>query len=117
LTVLLLCDEPKPVPVITIEVPTGPDDGEMPVIEMGSIRVNCTPLLVTPPTVTVTGPLVAVEGTVALMLVPLQEVTFAVTPLNLTRLEPWLPPKPDPFTVIVPPTGAAGGLKLEMTGL
>ena len=103
--------------MITTEVPVGPEEGDIPEIEMASIRVNCTPLLVTPPTVTVTGPLVAFDGTVALMLVPLQEVTFAVTPLNLIRLEPWLVPKPDPFTVIVPPTGPAGGLKLEMTGL
>lgn len=86
-------------------------------IEMASIKVNCTPLLVTPPTVTVTGPLVAFEGTVALMLVLLHEVTLAVTPLNATRLEPWLAPKPDPLIVIVPPIGPAGGLKLEMTGL
>jgi hypothetical protein len=80
--VLLLCVAPKPVPVITTDVPTDPEDGEIPVIEIASITVNCTLPLVIPPTETVTGPLVAFDGTVALMLVLLQEVTFAATPLN-----------------------------------
>lgn len=116
-TVLLLCAAPKPVPVITTEEPTDPEDGDTPVIEIASIKVNCTPVLVTPPTATVTGPLVAVDGTVALMLESLHEVTLAVTLLNLTTLEPWLAPKPEPFNVTDPPMGAAGGDKLEMTGL
>jgi hypothetical protein len=115
--VLLLCVEPKPAPVIVTELPIGPDAGEMPVIVADSITLNCTPLLVTPPTVTVTGPLVALFGTATVTLVLLQEEALAASPLKKIWLLLWLEPKSVPVTMTVPPTGAAGGLKLEMTGL
>ena len=104
-------------PVITMEVPKGPELGERPVIVIPSMTVNETPLLVIPPSETVTEPLVAPDGTVAVMLVLLQEVVLAVTPLNRTVLLPWLAPKPLPVSVIEPPTGPADGVKLEMMGL
>src|SRR6267143_6493863 len=64
---LLLCAAPKPAPLIVNVAPTGPAAGEKPVTESASITVNCWLLLVTPLTVTVTGPLVAVFGTTAVM--------------------------------------------------
>jgi hypothetical protein len=82
-----------------------------------SRTLNCTELLVTPPTVTVTGPLVVLLGTVAVMLVLLQDVTVAAMPLKRSWLLPGLEPKVLPATVTVPPTGAAGGVKLVMTGV
>lgn len=85
---LLLCVGPKPVPVIVTVVPVGPEVGEMLVTESASITENCTPLLVTPSSTTVTGPLVAPDGTVAVMLVALHELTLAATPLKKTWLLP-----------------------------
>jgi len=72
---------------------------------------------VTPSTVTVTGPFVAVDGTWAVILVSLQELTVAVTPLNLTTLVPWLAPKPRPVSVVHAPSCAPGGARLEIVGL
>src|ERR1700694_2539829 len=89
----------------------------MPVIESVELTVNCTPLLVTPSTVTVTGPLVAFDGTWAVTLVLLQEVTLCTIPMNLTWLMPWLAPKPRPFKVIKAPICAAGGARLVMVGV
>jgi hypothetical protein len=114
---LLLCEGPNPVPVILNDVPIGPEDGEIPVIVRLSISVNCTPLLTTPPTVTVTGPLVAFGGTETLMLVLLQESTLAVRLLNWTVLLLWLLPNDVPAIVIRPPIGAAEGVKLEIAGV
>ena len=102
--------------MITTEEPNGPEAGERPVTVAASITVNCALLLVAPPTVTVTGPLVAVEGTVTLMLVLLHEVTVGVIPLKLTWLLLWLVPKSVPLIITEPPRGAAGGARLEITG-
>jgi len=110
--VLLLCVGPKPVPLIVMLAPTGPAFGEMLVMESCSRTVNCTPLVVIPSSVTVTGPLVAFAGTVIVMLVSLQELTPATTLLTCTVLLPWLEPKPTPFKMIDPPISAAGGERL-----
>jgi hypothetical protein len=48
----------------------------------GAVTVNVTPLLVWPPTVTVTLPVVAPLGTAVAILVALQLVAVAVVPLN-----------------------------------
>jgi hypothetical protein len=50
--------------------------------------VNLTLLLATPPTVTMTFPVVAPVGTGTAMLVVLQLVGVATTPLNVTVLPP-----------------------------
>jgi hypothetical protein len=116
--VLLLCVDPKPTPVIVTVAPAGPVLGEMPVTDSDWRTVNCTPLLTTPASVTLTGPLVAEDGTEAVMLVSLQDGEAAATPLKET-LNPvlWLAPKPLPAIVIVPPGPAAGGVKLVIVGL
>jgi hypothetical protein len=57
----------------------------------GGITVKLTPLPAVPPTVTVTGPVVAPAGTGTLMLPLLHAVGVAVVPLNFTRLAPCVP--------------------------
>jgi len=62
------------------------------------------PLLTSPPTVTVTLPVAAPEGTGAVMLVALHAVGVADVPLNDTVLAPWLAPKLTPVMTIDVPT-------------
>lgn len=59
------------------------------------VKVKVTPLLATP-TVTTTGPVVALLGTGATIVVELQLVNRALTPLNVTLLVLGVGPKPDP---------------------
>lgn len=68
------------------EFPTGADVGERLVMLGGT--VNSTPLLAKPPTVSTTLPVVAAEGTCTKMLVLLQLIGVANTPLNVTVLVP-----------------------------
>lgn len=70
-TELLVCVAPNPAPEIITGVPAGPEFGETPVMERFSTEKE-TLLLVTPPSVAVSGPLVAPVGTLTVMLVSLQ---------------------------------------------
>src|SRR5258708_916649 len=81
-TVLLPWVAPKPLPLICTWVPVGPLDGEMePITGLG--MENSTLVLLTPAApVMVTGPLVALTGTVATICVSLQLTTEAVCPLK-----------------------------------
>src|SRR5205807_92099 len=83
---------------MTTDVPTGPDVGFRLVIFGVEMIVKGTPLLATPPTVTMTLPVV-VTGTVTEMLVGLQLVGVATSPLNMTVLIPCLAPKFVPLMV------------------
>jgi len=114
LTVLLPWEEPNFVPVIAIEVPTGPIDGDS--VVMPGVTVNAAPLLATPPTVTTTFPDVALLGTVAEMLESLQAVAAAVTPLKDIVFDPWLDPKLAPEIVTAVPVGAELGTREVMVG-
>src|SRR5262245_49250510 len=67
------------------------------------------PLLSTPPTVTVTLPVVAPPGTVTAMLVADQDVGVAATPLNSTELAPCVAPKFVPVIVTAAPTAPLVG--------
>jgi hypothetical protein len=93
-TVLVPCVEPKFPPEIVTGVPTGPEAGEMPLLLMYGVGVGVavtvkdTALLEIPPTVTITPPVVAPEGTGTTMLVALQLVGVAAVPLNFTVLIP-----------------------------
>ena len=99
------------------EVPINPEVGLRLVIEgVGTITVKDTPLLATPPTVTITLPVVAPPGTGAVMLVALQAVGVAAVPLNLTVLAPWEAPKLVPVMMTEVPTGPDVGLRLVMLG-
>src|SRR6266496_361619 len=115
-TVLVPWLAPKFVPAIVTEVPAGPDVGFKLLTLGGSVTVKGTPLLATPTTVTTTFPVVAPAGTGATMLVALQLVGVAVTPLNLTVLVPCEAPKFVPVIVTGVPAGPEVGLKSEMFG-
>src|SRR5215472_17166866 len=98
------------------EAPTKAKVGLRLVILGGTITVNATGLLARPPTVTTTLPLVAPVGTGTTMLVALQLVGVAATPLNETVLVPCDAPKFDPVMVTVAPTCPEVGLRLAMLG-
>lgn len=88
-TVLVPCVDPKFVPVIVTDVPTGPDVGDK-LVMLGPlvVTVNETPLLARLLTVTITLPVVAPLGTGTTIEVALQLVGVAVVPLNFTVLVP-----------------------------
>lgn len=116
LTVLVPCVAPKAEPLIVTEVPTAPALGERPVMLGVGSTVKLLPLLSTPLACTTTFPVVAPDGTGALMLVALQLVGVAVVPLNLTVLLPFVEPKPVPAIVTEIPTAAEAGERLVMLG-
>ena|SRR5438309_8918939 len=72
----------------------------------GAVTVKIfSPLLCMLFTVTMTGPVVAPDGTFTTIWVSLQVLALAaVTPLNFTVLGPSVAPKPDPVIVTVVPT-------------
>jgi hypothetical protein len=76
---------PKFAPAITIDDPTAPLLGVKLVIVGGGVTVNATPVLATPPAaVTTTFPVAAPAGTVTFTSVPLQLLTVAGVPFNVT---------------------------------
>ena len=85
------------------------------------------PLLDCPLTVTTTGPLVALSGTVAPILVSFQLVTDAAIPLNVTVPVPCVAPNLVPAMAMVSPTMpepgvggvaiAGGGMTVKANGL
>lgn len=84
----------------------------------GEVTVKSMPLLETPETVTTTLPVVAPLGTGIIMLVALQLVAVpAEIPLNVTVLNPWLPPKLVPAMVTEVPLGPEVGLRPVMLGV
>ena len=66
--------------------------------------MKATPLLLTPPTVTTTFPVVAPVGTGTVIDVLDQAVGVPVATLNFTVLLPWVPPKPVPVMMMEAPT-------------
>ena len=115
LTVLAPMLVPKLVPAIVTDWPTGPEVGER-LVMLGTVTVKFTALLAVPPTVTTTFPVVAPLGTGTTMLVALQLVGFAATPLKLTVLAPIDVPKLVPAIVTDWPTGPEVGNRLVMLG-
>ena len=115
-TVLVPWVAPKFVPVTVTDVPLDPDVGLRLVMLGVGMTVKVKPLLATPPTVTMTGPVVAPAGTGAMMLVALQFDIVAVVPLNVTVLVPWDDPKFVPVIVIAAPTAPLVWLRLVMVG-
>src|SRR6266436_1114016 len=103
-SVLSPCVEPKLLPVTVTTVPGVPDVGLKLVMPGVGSRVNASPLLSTPPTVTTT-------------LVALQLVGVAVVPLNWTVLVPCVSPKFVPVIVTDVPTAPDVGLTLVMLGV
>src|SRR5467141_3914456 len=116
-TVLVPCVAPKFAPAIVTDAPTNPDAGfKLVMLGPGTVTVKLAPLLGTPPTVTTTFPVVAPAGTGATMLVALQLVGTAPTPLNATVLVPCVAPKFAPAIVTDVPTNPDVGFKLVMLG-
>jgi hypothetical protein len=111
-TVLVPCVAPKFVPVIVTDVPIRPLVGDRLVNVGETVTVKFTPLLATPPTVTVTLPVAAPAGTGATMLVADQLVGVAVVPLNRTVLAPCVAPKLVPVMVTDVATGPLVGERL-----
>src|SRR5439155_107790 len=99
----------KFVPVIVTDAPTAPLVGDSDVIVAVGTTVNAMPLLATPPTVTVTFPVVAPLGTVATTLVADHDDGVAVVPLNFTVLVPCVAPKFVPVIVTDAPTAPLVG--------
>ena len=109
-TMLVPCADPKFVPVIVTGVPTAPDVGDK-LVTLGVGRtVKLTPLLAAPPTVTTKLPVVAADGTLAMIELPLQlPMVVANVPLNDTVLVPCNEPKYDPLIETCDPAGPAVG--------
>src|SRR5689334_804228 len=80
------------------------------------ISVKLTPLLATPETVTTAGPVPAPAGTGAAILVFVQFVGVAATPLNVSVLVPCVAPKLEPVTVTDTPVGPDVGEMLLIEG-
>jgi len=109
--------DPKLKPFTVTEVPTLPEGGLMLVMPGPEPTTKMTPLLDSPPTVTITGPVVAPLGTGTAMLVPLQVVGIATVPLNVTTLEPRVAPKFVPVIVTNVPTFPEPGFSEVMLGI
>ena len=98
-TVLLPWFTPKFEPVIVTELPGPPVPGETVVILGGVGTVKVTPLLLTLPIETTTGPVAAVAGTGTVIELSLQVVGAPGAPLKVIVLVPWEAPKLLPVTV------------------
>jgi hypothetical protein len=114
--VLVPCVAPKFVPVIVTGLPTDPDVGFRLAMLGGRMTVKLEPLLATPPTVTMTLPVVAPAGTGTVRLVALHAVGVPAVPFNMTVLVPWLAPKFAPAMITEVPMTPEVGLRLVMLG-
>src|SRR5215471_16770216 len=100
-----------------IDDPLAPLLGVTLVMLGAGTTVNDTPPLAIPPgAVTITFPVPAPDGTVAVMAVLLHELTAAVSPLMVTTPLPWVEPKLVPAITIDDPTAPLFGLRLVMPG-
>jgi hypothetical protein len=116
-TVLVPCAVPKFAPAIVTEAPTSPEAGlNVEMLGAGTVTVNPAPLLLCPPTVTTTLPVVAPAGTATTMLDALQLAGAAAVPLNVTVLVPCAAPKFAPPIVTEAPTRPEAGEILVMLG-
>jgi hypothetical protein len=106
----------KPVPVMTTDVPTGPEVGvnDVMVGAAVAVTVKLPELVAVPPdVVTEIFPVVAVAGTVAVIWVPELAVKLAAVPFNLTEVAPV---KPDPEIATEVPGGPLIGENPEIVG-
>jgi len=84
-------------------------------VSVQEFTLKGTRLLNSVPAFTTTGPVVAVDGTVATIFVFAQEITAAVTPLNV--MDPLVDPNFVPLTVTDVPVGPLLGERLVMPGV
>jgi hypothetical protein len=118
LTVLVPFVDPKFAPAIVTDVPTGPLAGVR-LVTVGAFAatVNIIALLAAPPTVTTTFPLVAPDGTAAVMLEEDQFVGDAAVPPKVTALVPRVDPKFAPAMVTIVPAAPLDGDRLTIVGV
>ena len=103
----------RPVPVMVTTAP-GPPDAGLKDVRVGTTLKVAVEVAVPPGVVTLRGPVVAVAGTVAVMLVAELTVKLvALTPLNRTAVAPV---KPVPVRVTLAPTTPLAGENEEMVG-
>jgi hypothetical protein len=106
----------KLLPLTTTAVPAPPLSGETPVIVGATCTVSAFALVAKPPTFRTTmGPVVALSGTIAVIL--LAELTVKLAgeePLKVTRIAP---AKLTPLMITLAPTTALEGVKLVIRGL
>jgi hypothetical protein len=115
LTTSLASAVSKPVPVMVTFVPMEPLAGEKLVIEGVTVKSD-DDVAVRLPTVTLIGPVVAPDGTVATISVLVALVTVAEVPLNATELLAAVVLKFAPVMVTDVPAVPLDGEKLEMVG-
>ncbi len=116
-TVLEPCAAPKLLPVIVTNAPARPEVGDTLLIDGVGRTVKVTPFDARPPAVTTMLPVVAAEGTAAMIEVALQLEIVAALPLNVTVLEPCVAPKLAPVIVTDIPTGPEAGDTLLIDGV
>jgi hypothetical protein len=111
-------DEPNPEPAIVTELPTGPAWGETELTKtLLTVNVGLAELA-TPPAVTVTVPVIAFAGTVAVITVSDHTMLVGVTlPIVTVLLVSCVAPKPDPLIWIELPAAPPMGTIPLMTGL
>jgi len=108
----------KFVPVMLTVAPGAPLSGVKLTIDgVGKIVKLPVLVMVTPLVVTETGPVAVPAGTVTVMVVAVEAVTVATTPLKDTALLVGVVLKFVPFIVTVAPTAPDEGLRLVMVGL
>jgi hypothetical protein len=95
---------PKPLPLMWTTAPTGPLAGDKLVITGFGIVNKTSELLPMPFTVTRTGPVSALAGTVTTIWLSLQLTTLARVPPKFTVLDPLVAWKPEPLIVTWVPT-------------
>ena len=98
------------------DVPTDPEFGFKLWMPGPDPTANTRPLLDSPATVTITGPVVAPVGTGTAILAGLQLVAVAKVPLKVTVLVPCAEPKFEPEIVTEVPVDPPLGDKFESTG-
>jgi hypothetical protein len=108
---------PKLLPLIVTVVPTGPKLGDKLVMLGAELTVKVTALLATPPTVTITGPVVAAAGTGMTICDAAQFCATPAVPLKVTLLEPCASPKFVPAMVTGLPTPPDEGDREAMLGV
>jgi len=113
---LVPCVSPKLDPLTVTDVPNTPELGEMVSIVGTPNTVKGTALLGPSPTATTTGPLMAVGGTGTTMLLALQLLGVAVTPLKVTVLSASAVPKFVPAIVTDVPAVADAGVMPAILG-
>jgi hypothetical protein len=107
----------KFVPVIITLAPTAPLVGvKVVIVGVGNTVKFDELVIVTPLTIIEIGPVIAPAGMVAVMLVDVDAVTLAITPLKETVLFKGVVLKLVPEMVTVAPSAPLDGLKLAMVG-